>query len=60
MDKITFFLMREWRAVLFSLLVRALASTTKDRDGDGCGFGDAAAVNNLGPIHSCWEEANAL
>jgi hypothetical protein len=52
--------MRTWRAVLSSLLVLVLASTTRDRDGDGCGLGAAAAATNLGPIHSCWEEASAL
>ena len=52
----TFFLTRSWRAVLSSLLVLALASTTKDSDGFELGL---EIDINLGPIHDCCEEANA-
>lgn len=36
---VTFFLIRVWRAVLSSLRVVALASTTKDNDEEGLRFG---------------------
>ena len=56
----TFFLMRIWRAVLSSLLVLALAWITRDGEGDTLWVEEEAAVSNLGPIHSCCEDANVL
>ena len=52
--------MRIWRAVLSSLLVLALAWITRDGEGDTLWVEEEAAVSNLGPIHSCCEDANAL